>query len=95
MAIVYQQIAGMDSRLKNSRLVEALVAVHRVADFDSKRFSSNLHQCQEKLKPYSTRDGYLEMLEDIYNFRKKILYPLKNNALNVMRSRNPTADKDV
>lgn len=93
VAIMYQNIVGMDARLKNNRLVEALVGVHRAEGFESARFSHNLAGCQEKLKPYATRDGYLEMLEDIYNHRKKVHFPLKVNAINAMRARNPTVDQ--
>lgn len=41
------------------------------------------------LLPPLSDDEYQRLLEDIYNSRKKISYPLKTNALNAMQARNP------
>lgn len=89
VAEVYVTIVATDKRLKTQRLLEALVAAARVDGFNSRRLLKNLSGCNDKLKQYSTRDGFLEMLEDIYNFRQQTLVPLKINAIQAMRERNP------
>jgi len=44
---------------------------------------------------YSTRDGYMDMLEEVYNFKRMKLFPLKVNALQVMRDRNIAHSKST
>lgn len=73
---------------KNTRLLEACMAVCRVEDFDAQRLLRNASRCAEKLMAYSTREAYLDMLEDVYNFRHQKLVGLKAAATMVMRQRN-------
>lgn len=53
------------------------MAVCRVEEFEPKRLLRNAERCREKLMPYSTREAYLVMLEEIYNFRQQKLVALK------------------
>jgi len=48
---------------------------------------SNAGRCREKLVSYSTKEAYLDMLEDIYNFGRKNLLALKISAQQAMRDR--------
>lgn len=91
VAILFSEFLRADKRLKSARLVEALVASARVNGFDSDRLAGNVSRCQSKLKPYSTRDAYLGMLEEVYNYHQPKLVPLKMNAIQAMRARNPVA----
>lgn len=91
VAILYGEFIRADKRLKTSRLVEALLACGRVKGFDNDRLAANVTRCQSKLKPYSTRDAYLGMLEEVYNYHQPKLVPLKMHAIQAMRARNPTA----
>jgi hypothetical protein len=89
VAQLYSAFRNADPRMATTRLVEALVAVART-DLDAQRMISNISYCHDKLHQYSSRDGFLDMLEEIYNFRKKSLVPLKINAVQAMRSRSST-----
>ncbi len=90
VAGIYVPISTMAPATKNMRLVEACMAICRVAGFDASRLLSGAERCREKLVSYSTREAYLEMLEHIYNFGRTKLVALKIEALKVMRSRNAT-----
>ncbi len=89
VASVYGPLIEMSPRMKNDRLTEACMAACRVEGFDGSRLLANAERCREKLVAYSTRDGYLDMLETVYNFGRKQLVGLKSAALMAMRERNP------
>lgn len=72
------------------RLLEACMAVCRLKEFDAKRLLANAERCREKLVTYGTRDAYLAMLEDVYNFGRQKRFALKIEAETVMRERNAT-----
>jgi len=91
VAAIYVPLVQMAPVLRNARFVEACMAVCRVKDFDAERFLGGAKQCRDKLVSYSTRDAYLDMMEEIYNFRRRQLSPLKVNAMNAMKSRNASA----
>lgn len=93
VAELYSTIVRADKRLKTQRLLDALVAVSRVSGFSVKRLLTTVERCPDKLKQYASRDGFLEMLEDIYNHHQKTLVPLKINAIQAMRDRNPFTAK--
>lgn len=88
VAGVYVPCVEASGEVKNARFLEACMAVCRVADFDPRRFIDNAKRRRDKLVSYSTREAYLEMMEDIYNFNKKQLVPLKIQAINAMKSRD-------
>jgi hypothetical protein len=90
VASIYGPLTTMSAVVKNARMLEACMAVCRVPDFDAKRLLANAERCREKLVSYSTRDAYLQMLEDIYNFGRKHLVGLKSAAMMAMRERNAT-----
>lgn len=88
VAGIYKVLSGLSSKVRNSRFIAACMAVCRVEGFDPKRLLSNAERCPDKLLSYSTRDAYLEMIEDIYNFGRAKLVPLKIEALTAMRERS-------
>ena len=90
---IYSQIVATAPRVRNARLLEACMAVARVNGFDSQRLLSGVDRCREKLVAYATRDAYLEMLEEVYNFGRKSLVGLKIAAIQAMRDRNATTPK--
>lgn len=95
VAGIYAPLVKMSSALRrNTRLLEACMAVCRVPDFDSKRLLRGAALCREKLVPYSTKDAYLDMLEDVYNFRRQHLVGLKAAATMAMRDRNAVKPKN-
>lgn len=85
---IYSQLVNAAPRVRNARLIEACMAVARVPGFDPQRLVSNIDRCREKLVSYSTRDAYLEMLEEVYNFGKQKLMGLRVEAIQAMRDRN-------
>jgi hypothetical protein len=88
VATIYAPLTKLSADVRNARFLEACMAVTRVAGFDSKRFLKNAQRCREKLVSYSTRDAYLEMIEEIYNFGRKSLVSLKIDAITALRDRN-------
>lgn len=99
VATVYSSISNMSSAgIKKQTFIEACMKVCRVSGFDPKRLISGAELCREKLVNYGTCDGFLTMLEEVYNFKRfaKNLFPLKLQAIATMRDRNATkvaADK--
>lgn len=88
VASTYNAMVGIEGRLKTARFLEACMAVCRVGEFDPGRLIKGAHKRRDKLASYSTRDAYLEMIEEVYNFGKRRLFPLKIAALQAMRERN-------
>ncbi len=93
VAGIYAPLLGMAKCLRTARFVEACMAVCRVKGFDQKRLIGGAERCREKLVAYSTRDAYLDMLEQLYNFGRRELVPLKTLALTAMRDRSSVAKK--
>lgn len=89
VASIYGPLTQMSPDTKNARFIEACMAVCRVAGFEGSRLIANAKRCRDKLLSYSTRDAYLQMLEEIYNFGRKQLFGLKAEATMAMRERNP------
>lgn len=88
VAGVYVPMVDLSRVLDNSRFLAACMAVCRVADFDGKRLLHSAERCRDKLVAYSTRDAYLLMLEEVYNFGRAKLFGLRSAALMAMRDRN-------
>jgi hypothetical protein len=88
VAGIYGPLTDMSKDVKNTRLLEACMAVCRVSDFDAKRLLGGAERCREKLVSYSSKDAYLQMLEDIYNFGRKQHVGLRAEAMNALRDRN-------
>jgi hypothetical protein len=93
VAGVYGPMVTLSPSLRAANFLGACMAVCRVPDFDAKRLLSCSERCREKLVAYSTRDAYLQMIEDVYNFGRKQLVGLKSQAMMAMRERNAVAPK--
>lgn len=95
VASVYGPLAELAPPLKNVRTIEACMAACRVAAFDPARLVHNAKKCREKLIPYGTRDACLDMLEQVYNFKRQhaSLLALKLLATAAMRERNIVTKK--
>lgn len=88
IAAIYSDFTAINKGLRNARLVEAIYAASFVVGFDAERLRNGAKRCPEKLMPYSTKDGYLAMIEEIYNFGRSHRVPIKIPAENAMRERN-------
>jgi hypothetical protein len=95
VAGVYSRMTSLNACLRTSNFIGACMAVCRVDGFDPGRLVQNAKRCREKLVAYSTRDAFLELLETIYNFGRKMQMPLKFAAIAAMRERNPGKKKDT
>ena len=93
VASLYTAMGELSSDLKNVRFLQACMAVCRVQGFDASRLISGAKKRREKLVSYSTRDAYLEMIEDAYNFNRKYLVSLRIEAQKAMRDRNAGVKK--
>jgi hypothetical protein len=89
VAGTYGPMVKMSPEMKNARFLEACMCACRVPEFETKRLLQNAARCREKLASFSTRDAYLTMLEEVYNFGRSKLFGLKAAAMMVMRERNP------
>lgn len=88
VAGLYTQIVALSSDVKNTRFLEACMAVCRVDRFDPRRMIQGAKRCRDKLANYTTRDAYLSLCEELYSFGRKQLVPLKIEAAMAMRERN-------
>lgn len=93
VAATYCPIIGMDKSLKKDSFLDACMACCRVTDFDPHRFVDGASKCRNRLVNYGDRDAFLQMMEDIYNFKKRSLFALRIKAIEAMRSRNVLAKK--
>lgn len=94
VAGIYAPLGALSKAVRNTRMLEACMAVCRVPEFDASRLLRNAERCREKLISYSTRDAYLQMLEDIYNFHHSKLVGLKVAATMAMRERGAIKPKN-
>jgi hypothetical protein len=90
VATLYRSIYTKHPTLKHNCLLMALAACCRAPLFDAGRLLQNLTRCRAKVAEYSTRDAFLDMLEEIYNYGRHELYPLKIAAMQAMKERQPT-----
>ena len=95
VATCYTGLCNLSSKVRNARCLEACMCVARVRGFDAGRLLSNAERCSERLRPYSTRDAYMTMLEDVYNFSRKQLVALKIEAEQAMRERSAVSKKTM
>lgn len=88
VASLNASLNALSDEKHGARLTEALMAICRVEEFESQRLIDNGTKCRDRLVQYSTRDAYLGMLDDVYNFGRKRKVPLKFQAEEAMRKRN-------
>ncbi len=89
VAAVYTKLYALSKDLKHKSFLEAVMAVCRVEDFSATRLLQNAQRVRDKLVGYSNREANLDMLEEIYNYGRSKLFPLKISAITVMRERCP------
>lgn len=88
VAGVYSELISMAPPVKGIRFAEACMAVCRVEEVDTKRLVQGAKGRHDRFVACSTRDAYLDILEDAYNFRRQSAVPLKFLAVQAMRNRN-------
>lgn len=93
VASLWSQLGALAPSIKRTPFLGACMAVCRVEEFDTGRMLENARRCREKLLPYSTRDAYLDMMENVYNYGRVKLLGLKSAAIMSMRDRNVSVTK--
>lgn len=85
---LYHGITKFNKAIKDRFFLDALISVCRLAGVEDDRFTRGASRAAEHLKKYGTRDGYLEMLEELYNYGRSKKTPIKVSAQNAVASRN-------
>jgi len=88
---VFCPIRDMSPKINRTAFIQACMAACQVKYFDVSRMVYAAEKQRDRLVAYSTRDAYLEMMEEIYNKQRqaKFSHPLKFDAIEAMRRRNP------
>lgn len=87
VASLYSAMVAKSHHIKSVRFLAACMAVCRVDGLDTGRLLKGADRCRDRLVSYSNRDAYLGMLEEIYNFGRNKIIPLKIKAIQAMRDR--------
>jgi len=91
VAGIYKPLTVLSPLVRSARFVEACMCLCRVDGFDASRLIHSAERCREKLVSYSTREAYLDMLDEVYNFGRSKRVALKFQATEAMRQRSATA----
>lgn len=89
VANLYNQIGELNPSIKTKFFIGALMAAVLIQDFDDAQLLRGAQRMPEMLKKYGTREGYLDMIENLYNFGRKTKRAIRIEAENALRSRNP------
>jgi hypothetical protein len=88
---VYSAIANIDERCRKTQFLAACIAACRIKELDIKRLVESAEKYGEKLASYSTKEAYLDMLEELYNHKQRKLLGLKVAARMALRDRSPVS----
>lgn len=89
VANLYVGIGAYNKAIKCKFFASALFAVCLVPGLDDKRLLAGAAKHPEMLMKYGSRDGFLDMLERLYNFGRHTKFPVRIYAENALRERNP------
>lgn len=80
-------ITAVAPQCRSRFLIAALFAYTLIQGTDDRQLTVNLHRKPEMARQHGSRDGYLDMLERIYNFRARQATPIRVCAENMLKSR--------
>lgn len=83
------RMAKVNKFAKNHQFLIALWSCYFVEYFDPDRLASAVEKRPSLLSSCGDRESFLQSIEEIYNFGKKSRAPLKFDAEEAMRERNP------
>lgn len=89
VASLYQTLASINKKAKTVCYVHGLWACCNVDYFDETRIIKTARRRQEMIVQCGKTEVVLEVLEEIYNFSRKIKMPLKFDAQQAMTARSP------
>jgi len=81
-------ITAVAPQCRSRFLIAALFAYTLIEGLDDRQLTVNLRRKPELARQYGSRDGYLDMLEQIYNFRARQATPIRVYAENMLKSRS-------
>ena len=81
-------ITAVAPQCRSRFLIAALFAYSLLDGADDRQLTVNLHRKPELARQYGSRDGYLDMLEQIYNFRSRQAVPIRVYAENMLKKRS-------
>lgn len=90
VAEVFSFVRSLNKQVGNRYMLCAIQACCLVPSFDTQRFMKAAERHPEMLAKYGSRDGYLDMIQRIYNFGRSIHFPLRIEAENALRRRMTT-----
>ncbi len=90
VASLYSEISRINREARGRWFLSALFAVCLIPGFDGSRLVKGARRCREAIQKYGSRDGYLQMIETLYNYGRRTKEPVKISAENVLASRNPS-----
>lgn len=90
VAYTYSSLSKLSKHVRSNQFQMAVSAVCLVSNFDPGRLIRNANKCTEKLQARSTRESFLQDLEEIYNFGipSRRWVPLKIEAVKELSRRN-------
>lgn len=84
---IYHAIHDINADVRGCNVIAAICAVCQIKGIADDRLIKGAKRYPEALKKYGSRDGYLDMLEQIYNYGRSHKDPIKIAAENVIQSR--------
>ncbi len=87
VANIYSPMCSACPALRKQAFLQACIAICYVPEFEPERLLQNTERCREKLISYATRDAFLEMIEEVYNYGRSKMLDLRNKAVMAMRER--------
>lgn len=95
VASTYCPAVELEKSIRKDCFLDACMAACRVDEFEPRRFVDGAKKCRSKLVNYGDRDGFLQMMEDIYNHNRRTLFPLRIKAIEVMRGRRAAKNGNI
>lgn len=93
VVIIFNEIKKFNKAVCKENLITSISTCCRVYGFQDARMIQAVNRCPEKLMTYSTSSALVEMLEDIYNFGRRDIFPLKIEAEKILRQRSCLGSK--
>jgi hypothetical protein len=90
---IYVPSIKASKNLRNRYYLLACSKAAMGAAFSVKRFTDSLAKHRELLVNFGSADAYMDMMENVYNFGRRDLFPLKIEAIKAMRDRTPSGPK--
>jgi len=89
-ADLFRKAKSISNVTNNSGLINAIFACHFVDYFDVNQLFDQIEKNPSMLINCDGRDGFLEVLQEIYNHRKRVKMPLAFDAKQIIEKRSAT-----